>query len=428
MTYKEEFLPRYNNKPCFSAADIRRFKENLEFLTCQYILQYFKKPYTAANRDNIAKPMYRKNVKNLIVSEYGGEYHRPHYHIETFNRLDFIKPYVLQELIGKAWCKENINKKVVLFNYTDEKGKFHKATKFTGLGGFDPKPAHEKVVKGIGNLIYLSGYLCKDDDFYSAFKEDLEGLTIKEKNKFKPRTYFYRGFGASILEYYSVDELLTGKIKTPAPAQSSQDFQLVEVPKYIIRRIIYDKFKYQKVNENGYIVKAYKYYRNENSVIYRGSHFFEHLNSMQQEVYNTLAFARSLNDSRIDSAVFDKINANIYRMCLYNSLFRDRFVDGFDTEDIKCIDAPCDAVDYFKHVLLERIRQKFVRVTHPAEYEHRQIYYDPVFDNLITQYNEIKRIVGAVKDTTAQQERAEKARQRKIFKAHKCHNSYLKYY
>lgn len=430
LTYQNKFLPRYNGKPCFSSDDVRRFKENFEFLTCQYILEKLGLPYTSKNRDNVAKPMFRENIKTLIVSEYGGCYHRPHMHTTTFNRLaDLINPYVLQKLIGKAWCKEKITKKCVLFPYRDkETGEWIEETYFTALGGFQNKPAKDKVVKGIGNLIYLSGYLCKDDDFYMEFADDLKNLPIKERNKFIPRTFFYRGFGASIEKYYSIDELLTGKIKTPAPATSNQDFQLVEVPKYIIRRIIYDKHKYSTFDELMNEQKRYKYYYNEKAITYKCGHFLESLNRSMQSYYDIYSFALSLHDERIKDDLQTLKDVNVYQMCLYSRLFRCRYVDGFDTSSIACVDSPNDALAYYKHVLTERINQTYFPTSHGNRPLHmsQELYYDAEMDKALNAYEHIQRVVGVVKNTTALELRAEKARQRNLYKKqHKKSNSYL---
>ena len=104
LTYSKEHLPYYNGKPCFSAEDVRRFKENLEFLCVQKILERKGLSYTSKNRDKIAKPLYREHLKINIISEYGGKFHRPHYHIEAYNRIPKLLPhYILEQCIGKAW-------------------------------------------------------------------------------------------------------------------------------------------------------------------------------------------------------------------------------------------------------------------------------------------------------------------------------------
>lgn len=436
LTYRNSHLPLYNGKPCFSSDDVRRFKENFEFLCCQYILQKLGKPYNAKNRDTIAKPMFRRNIKTLVISEYGGCYHRPHYHITTFNRLgrSFLSPAVLEILIGKSWCKEKIKRKVQLFD-TIKDGKKVKATQFTALGGFNSDPAYAKVVKGIGNLIYLSGYLCKDDDFYEYFKEDLKNLSIKEKNKFKPRNYYYRGFGASIFNYYSVDALLTEKVKTPAPAGSLRAWQLVAVPKYILRKIIYDKFKYEDFDKSNNKVTKYKYYYNENSVTYRSSRFYESMNNAVQEMYDTLAFADSLikDDEKLRSLHSDNIrsirSAGLFHLALYSMLFRCRYDDGFDTTSVECLDAPCDALEYYKYVITQRIKQTFTRVTSRSDYIDKNSYYNPLYDNLLNSYDDIKYIVGTVKNKDAFAKRIEKAVQRNQYKKeHHKSNKYLKYF
>lgn len=129
-------------------------------------------------------------------------------------------------------------------NWFDVPEKGIKKTHLTPIGGFDSKPSIEKVLKGLGGIIYLSGYLTKDDDFTIQFEKELKNLDTKEKNMFKSRHYTYRGFGSSILNYYTPDYLLEHKIAIPAPAGSNMQHDYTSVPQYILRKIIYDKFKW----------------------------------------------------------------------------------------------------------------------------------------------------------------------------------------
>lgn len=440
LTYANEYLPHYNGKPCFSAEDVRRFKENLEFLCVQKILERKGLKYTAHNRDTIGKPLYRKHVKTNIISEYGGDTHRPHYHTETFNRIPDILPHqLLQQCIGKAWVKEKIKKYV---NWFDVPEKGIKKTHLTPIGGFDSKPSREKVLKGLGGIIYLSGYLTKDDDFTIQFEKELKNLDTKEKNKFKPRHYTYRGFGSSILNYYTPDYLLEHKIEIPAPAGSNMQHDYTSVPQYILRKIIYDKFKWYDSYETDDRKKIKtSYFFNENKATLQCASFEKKIQDVQQAIKDTINNAPKYVGDISHYKVTTLSDENIYNLSLYKYLFANRFQDTSSFQeiaDIYALQSPTDALAYYREILLQRIKSNRKHIS-PSNniFEHYQKinhvnthrYIDTDKEIYLQELYQLEKEIGKQKNDKAMSDRAAKARQRNLYKKQHHYNTKpLKWY
>lgn len=111
LTYNPESLPYLNtyngafdslcpsygevpkvNTPCFSKKDLQYFIKRLRALLC----------------DNQLPPRYQLNIKEdlkyFVVSEFGHDKHRPHYHI-LFSLPKKVDSYVFQVLCELAWSR-----------------------------------------------------------------------------------------------------------------------------------------------------------------------------------------------------------------------------------------------------------------------------------------------------------------------------------
>lgn len=82
LTYNNENLPKFGNLPCFSKRDIQLFLKRLRYYLGRHGLK----------------------CKYMVCSEYGEQFHRPHYHILTFiNQV--TSPYWFYRCIQDAWQK-----------------------------------------------------------------------------------------------------------------------------------------------------------------------------------------------------------------------------------------------------------------------------------------------------------------------------------
>lgn len=92
LTYGDENLPRWHGKPCFSKRHLQTFLKRL-------------RKYSGLD------------FKYFIVTEYGGEFGRPHYHGLFFVREDISQIKFLQ-YVAQSWTKiEDRNKRYTSMNH-----------------------------------------------------------------------------------------------------------------------------------------------------------------------------------------------------------------------------------------------------------------------------------------------------------------------
>lgn len=312
LTYDEKHVPRYSVNgitfKCFKADDIRRFKANMLDRLAHLLALKLDISFTAKNRDEILFPTIRDRYSLFIVSEYGAQRKRPHYHILITTTLP-IKPYEMENLYLNSWI--------------DEDGEM--------LGGVENISADDKCVRGFGKLMYISGYLNKDDDFYTEIIKRIglpawNNLSRKVKNDFQPRAYIPRGFGRHLADYYNVEELLNnGVVKIP---DNRNGVRLVDVPKYYLRQIFYDEWKetddigrvhrYQHLNETGcdYNIKnAEKLLQNEQQK------FIDALVSgVDYYLENGLSYTAHIRQ------LLEMADITLYELAQYKCLWQNRIV------------------------------------------------------------------------------------------------------
>lgn len=254
LTWNERQVHKHFKVRHFSHDDVKRFKANMEAKAINKILQHRGQSRACKNID-AAKALYRSSCKPLLVEEYGGDYHRPHIHLSVFNRIPFFTPVDIEELVITSWVND----------------------KGVRLGGIENKNPYFKLIRssiGVGH--YISDYLAKDDDYYSVIKKRAKqiinkfGINSKIYERFqellssdyKPRRYYYQGFGRSIEEVYKASDLLArDKIAIPDSFKVKKE---VPVPAYTIRRLFKTRIKrpddtYKEVwNNSGinYVIKT----------------------------------------------------------------------------------------------------------------------------------------------------------------------------
>ena len=227
LTWNEKQVHKHFKIRHFSSDDVRRFKKLFQKKAIDLILLHFGWSRSHWNIDK-AKALYRRDCKLLLVEEYGGDYHRPHIHLSIFNRISFLSPVDIENLVIASWVIEN----------------------GVRLGGIEKKNAYLKLIKNaVAAAVYVSGYLCKEDDYYKTVQKRASdivrkfGITSKIYERFnqllssayKPRNYFYQGFGASIEKIYSPSDLLAhDKIIIPDSFKVKKE---VRIPLYTIRRV-----------------------------------------------------------------------------------------------------------------------------------------------------------------------------------------------
>lgn len=167
LTYNDDYLPMYRDGnffrnsgkkfdnehcydalPVFSSKDICNFFKRLRMIldregySLKQTIEVFK------NGKLIKKEKHIVPLKHLCTMEYGGQWHRPHYHILFFFLIP-ISPEKFDECIRKAWSP---------FGMTDS---------YKKDGSL--KLPKDKVINGNGAIAYVSKYVTKQDDFYNWF-------------------------------------------------------------------------------------------------------------------------------------------------------------------------------------------------------------------------------------------------------------------
>ena len=285
LTYSNRYVPKFkfNGKEylCFSKDDVRHF-----FVRLRRYLDY--DGFDVKNK-----------LKYFFVSEYGGKTHRPHYHFLCFMKNKDISPYILKEYIRKSW-------------------------KF---GIIDTRPVEKGVVNGIGAISYVAKYVVKDDDYVKLLGEKIENFTkyvnensgkkMKEKllrriNNIKPFHLQSKGFGISLIDSLSDEELLDGVCSV---SDKRQVYKKVAIPDYIMRKVYYDCVYNEegnlcwKLNERGIDRKVKKLDDNINLLVNRYEDIY-------RNIYN---YDISLTDN-VDTIKYFKDNIDMWNTQCFHKI------------------------------------------------------------------------------------------------------------
>lgn len=155
LTYAPDHLPSVFGRPCFSHRDITLFRKRVE-------------------NDLVARGFGRDNTfKFFVTSEFGGDFHRPHYHIGFFVYNPKITPLILDEIINRNWRFFDPDNGKLPF---DSLWRYKPArNRDLGLGFTDMSSPYERVFRcpqGVDSTVdaqnvigYIAGYTVKDDDY-----------------------------------------------------------------------------------------------------------------------------------------------------------------------------------------------------------------------------------------------------------------------
>lgn len=296
FTYNENEVPELHGLKCFNKDHYKTFASELRTYLVRHYEKIFQKynmgddlfqtPYTygyeynpmpseieeethlwnftvALNRNQPIKPEFHPagKLKIFWVSEYGGEYHRPHHHAIFFVQYK-IKPYTFAYYVKKAWTH----------------------------GFVDGRSPDKKIINSMKAIAYVSKYVCKDIEWTQTltkqkgsrfmnylktkwkqvYNEELDEeifkklpcesvkKVLKEIGMEKAIPYIApsRYLGIYGLEKININNLEQNKC-TILDYKKGQ--KVVNIPGYLIRKKLYDydkNIKYWQLNELGKIIKA----------------------------------------------------------------------------------------------------------------------------------------------------------------------------
>lgn len=191
LTYNDVNLPYYNGVPCFDKRHIQIFLHKL--------------------RTYLKRAGIPSNFTYFVVSEYGTEYERPHYHMLLF------LPYKVSNTFDWHNFKND--------GYLDRAWIY-------GFNSFSKK--HGPIVKSAAALKYTMKYISKMDDIYThVTRKDLP----KVHRSFHLQS---KGFGSYMAKFVTDNDLITGKVYLPL-TQVHNDSNYYTIPLYIRRRLLYIK-------------------------------------------------------------------------------------------------------------------------------------------------------------------------------------------
>lgn len=296
FTYAEENVPRLHGLMCFNRDHYTDFANKLRTYLVRHYEHMFKKntmtddlfnmPYLysydysndkkyidsegelwefsiIANKNQPTRPEYYPagKIKIFFVSEYGGEYKRPHHHAIIFVQYK-IRPVTMCYYIKKAWIYG-----------------------FTGAGD-----ANSKIVNSMRRIAYCAKYVCKDIEWAQALTKqknstflkyiqtkwqqiydepfnqeefnnmscDVVKKVLKEigMEKAIPFIRTSRHLGEYGIQLITNEMLRKGQMVRP---DTNKGQQVVSIPDYLARKMLYDydkNIKYWQLNEHGKVIKA----------------------------------------------------------------------------------------------------------------------------------------------------------------------------
>lgn len=318
LTYNNEHLPKKYGIPVFSKRDCQLFFKRL--------------------RRNLERKGYRTDFKYFLVSEYGSEKKRPHYHFILFYKQK-LPIYLLEREIRHSWCVEN------------DWHQFMGNVKPGELGA---------TVESIKALNYVTKYVMKDMLYENAmqeisklydflecpiFEEDVDEDKYKAKkdSDLKQFKQFYlpsHHLGECILT-----EMETRKSSIEASRLIMPDTNIdgqyvdVPVPMYIKRKLYYNEscpIK-GKIYRNGKWTYSTTYVLNDKGIKAKVNTLDRTIEEQSQKYYSYLSYfdtpetfqllGCSVHDASLQ--VMTLLNGRSFSdLAVYNLVYRGRYDSG----------------------------------------------------------------------------------------------------
>lgn len=382
FTYAPEHLPTFHGANVFNKEHYKTFMKKLrvylqrefeenqekEYLGMFYTPSMGKTKESIYKEDNpelidefeAIKETYsdkkpQGNVKVFWVSEYGGEYGRPHYHALFFVTYP-ISPWTFRECVRKAW----------IYGFTDK------------------RLIEQMVINAWAGIAYVSKYItknleCRQDLFRNEEARNIiksSWETIKEKECplevlehtadeklnqiFKeleleismPFTRASRNFGISGIEKITEQEWRLGQTKVP---DKNKGYKLVNIPQYFKRKYMYDYDKIAKqwkLNDTGKILRGH-WFRDQQAkkiieiqnVLY---HYIDDLQEIKQVM--NIEYVKKVRDEVMNKGIARFANLLSTRNMLASEWIRNRW-EKWDQIYPDIITNPEYEIDKYKDML-----------------------------------------------------------------------------
>lgn len=316
LTYSDQYLPTYFNVPVFSRRDITLFFKNLRAKFIKYGY------YNIVGKSKVVP------FKYLLVSEYGFTFHRPHYHLELFVYCN-ISPSLLNSFIRDCWLN-GINQ---LFTEDYD---------ISGKPFQRPIRPEEKVLNNYDNVIYITKYIGKDDEFVKIFSSSRQiiidnlissGSKSPDQDfknlmrKFQPFLRISQNFGLSLMDGDNIKMMLSDNQINAVTSDGLK--HKINIPRYYVKRLCFD-YSHDNVGNIRYELNnfGYQYFKNVLSKIIDNYNDFLYDVCINKSLYgNNQSFCRLLGKYKIDD--YSKYSLFFRGRCFSPDNLSKDFVDIF---------------------------------------------------------------------------------------------------
>lgn len=276
----------FNSMLCFDFNDYTKFLKRL--------------------RTNLRRAGYdaNDNLKYFVTSEYGGDTHRPHYHIVFYVTIPNMTPPIFNVFVQEAWQM--------------------------GITDISKSPL-EKVVNGFGAINYIAKYVTKDDEFTKVLKENIQKyLEGVPKDLYKPYIKHIipfhrqsRGYGECLIKRNDYEYMFNNdKIRFA----DRLGYHEVNIPMYIRRKLWYE---YRK-NSDGRIQwilndEGRKHYKkNSTKMINKVAENYQRAYDMASDIVPDNKFTFDIK-SEIDRCLGNRTFQDLAKYAIY---YRGRTIEG----------------------------------------------------------------------------------------------------
>ena len=428
LTYNEEMVPWKHGIRCFNPEHYRMFMVNLrnDIVNRDLLIPSPKDP------EKMIMP-----IKVFCASEYGGETYRPHLHLIMYIRGN-INPELLEELCRHNWAIVD-----------------RKKDKLTGIRNrhslgwtdvenpYSDKHTHpsELVVDGhVAVMNYVSEYVGKDIDFETVLHHqknsefDNEPISDQDYKSMRPFTRQSNGIGECIKDMVTIDDLMDGRITIP---DTKQGTKVVSLPMYIDRKVFYKydpEDKCFRLTDIGYQMKQHRLEHNTSYVKKQIDYLWSSIGELWTDLSEPY-IAGLLQDAGVSLSPADC-------MLKISNILYNRYDDFINYilyyKDIHCVssylidDKTTDLRHYAERFIVKYseppvgtpvFNMKDYRETQPVDYRVTMKHsYGTVcnrfkgFDEVLSILNGINLAFCVGKQKQYLKNKAEKARQKRIFK------------
>lgn len=346
-------------------------------------------------------------VKYFLVSEYGGETHKPHYHV-LLSLPKEVDSYALKKVLEISWSDriafsdapyyvQTLATKHYPYVEKLAHGQYVELERYFILpprrGQKTPQIFHRKgfvswskkhgpKVQSVACVRYILKYLFKDSQFMcrplvsllddyiqslppiKTITNDVQLALIKKLKDFFPFRLSSQKLGDSLFRqldlknlsedetYSALDKLQNNQVSVP------NDTVLYSIPKYIVRRLFYNyrdiglKKNVCQLDSVGAQVLRMKYNYTVDYLAKRYSFLQSDsfINMADSTFFDEFRFKYGLSYDQFHSFVTEKFSGmfeDFHDLAIYNLVFRDVSYDGVDVSDLTLKDLTSNGINIF---------------------------------------------------------------------------------